>query len=529
MTVDQKSLAAAIKSNLIDRVINYCDPVLGQKRLQARAMMALSGSYIGASRSRNSMKSWFTSSQDADADLIPDLPLLRSRSRDLIRNQPLATGAIGTNVITVIGTGLRLQSEIDRDFLGMEEQEADAWQQHTEREFKLWANSLNCDLTQHANFCNLQDLAFRSMLENGDVLVNLPMDQTQENPYSTRIQLIEADRICNKDNKRDNAKLVAGVALNSAGAAQAYHVLNRHPNSLPFGKKKWVVMPAQNSHGLQRTWLLYDRLRVHQNRGAPYLAPVIEPLKQLGRYTDAELMAAVISGMFTVFVKSEAGDTSLLGANDLDGDTKPDRSTYELGNGLIIEGIPGDGIEVINPGRPNDSFDPFVQAVLRQIGVALEMPFEILIKHFTASFSASKAAILEAWRAFRRRRLFMARYFCQPIYAAWMAEAVSLGRISAPGFFDDPLIRQAYLGSTWQGDGQGSINPANESSAAGTRLALGITTLADEIANYDGGDPDSKHKRRVHERRAAERDGLLAPPPTAAPPDPNNPAQKPAT
>ena len=33
------------------------------------------------------------------------------------------------------------------------------------------------------------------------------------------------------------------------------------------------------------------------------LAPVLEAIKQLGRYTDAEIMAAVISAMFTVFIE----------------------------------------------------------------------------------------------------------------------------------------------------------------------------------------------------------------------------------
>ena len=44
----------------------------------------------------------------ADADLLPALPELRNRSRDLARNNPLAGGAINTVVTNVIGTGRRL-------------------------------------------------------------------------------------------------------------------------------------------------------------------------------------------------------------------------------------------------------------------------------------------------------------------------------------------------------------------------------------------------------------------------------------
>ena len=53
---------------------------------------------------------------------------------------------------------------------------------------------------------------------------------------------------------------------------------------------------------------LKDKTRPGQTRGVPYLAPVIELIKQLGRYTDAEVMAAVVSGMFTVFVHNETGN-----------------------------------------------------------------------------------------------------------------------------------------------------------------------------------------------------------------------------
>ncbi len=50
---------------------------------------------------------------------------------------------------------------------------------------------------------------------------------------------------------------------------------------------------------------MQDWERPGQRRGVPVLAPVIEALKQLGRYTDAELVAAVVSGLFTVFVKQK--------------------------------------------------------------------------------------------------------------------------------------------------------------------------------------------------------------------------------
>jgi len=40
-----------------------------------------------------------------------------------------------------------------------------------------------------------------------------------------------------------------------------------------------------------------------------------------------------------------------------------------------------------------------------------------------------------------------------------------LGRVEAPGFFADPLLRWAYTRAAWLGDSMGSINPKEEVQA----------------------------------------------------------------
>jgi hypothetical protein len=189
------------------------------------------------------------------------------------------------------------------------------------------------------------------------------------------------------------------------------------------------------------------------------------------------------------------------------------------GAGKAINLLPGEEVDSANPGRPNALFDPFVQAIIRQIGVALEMPFEVLIKHFTASYSAARAALLDAWRFFRGRRDWLATTFCQPVYEAWLEEAVAIGRIAAPGFFADPAIRKAWCATVWVGDGPGSIDPQKEVSAAGERIALGISTRAAESILHDGVDWRIKHKQLVEEEERRREDGLTPAVPGAAAPE----------
>ncbi len=485
------------KKTFLDKLINYVDPVKGLQRSQARAMDAISGNYTGAGRKGASFKNWFPSSNDANADLLPDLPTLRSRCRDLVRNQPIAGGAINTVTTNVVGTGLTLQCSIDHEFLGLTPEQAREWHKNTEREFKLYSESANCDITRSQDFSGLQDLVFRSALENGDCFSLTPMKAVSGFPYKTRIQLIEGDRVCNKDNLPDTDKRAGGITVDDSGAPIKLHVLKSHPGGYSRNSKKWQEYDFYGKKsGRKNVIHLFDKRRVGQIRGVPYLSAVIEPLKQIGRYTEAELVAAVVSGLFTVIVKTEQGSGSMLGPDHIDNGAS---RQYELGNGTIVEGVIGDEFESIDPGRPNKEFDPFVTAILKQVGVALELPYEVLVKNFLSSYSASRAALLDAWKFFKKRRKWLANNFCQPVYEVWLAEAIALGRIDAPGFFLDPMVRKAYCGALWHGDGPGSIDPLKEANAVEKRLDIKLTSLAEEKSAYDGGDWEQTVQQRNKE------------------------------
>lgn len=516
--------------NLLERGLAAVSPKWGFKRLQQKTALALAGGYHGASLSRAPLRGWKPAQQDANDDTLDDLPALRARSRDLTRNAPLATAAVASNVTHVVGTGLSLQSRIDADYLGLSAEQANAWQRNTEREFCLWFESVDCDATRTQTGYGLQALAFRATLESGDVLALFPSLERATSPYRLAIQLIEADRLSNPGRQRDTDRMAAGVELDAAGAPYRYHVCNRHPLSLgqSGSKVQWTAVDARGSRtGRVNAIHLYERLRPGQVRGVPMLAPVIEPLKQLGRYTDAELQAAVVSGAFAVFVKMnpeafndlfQAEDKKDYVADAKEWDSSFGRATLD-GPGKAINLLPGEDIVSANPGRPNAEFDPFVQAIVTQIGAALGIPHEVLIKHFNASYSASRAALLDAWRFFRGRRDWLATHFCQPIYELWLTEAIAIGRVQAPGFFADPARRRAWSGAQWVGDGPGSIDPEKEVNAAEKRIALGISTRAAESILHDGVDWQSKHEQLAAEHQARKTAGL-----DAAPAKPQEPA-----
>jgi lambda family phage portal protein len=396
----------------------------------------------------------------------------------------------------------------------MSDEEANEWESNTEREFKLWANSQHCDIRKTQNFVGIQDLVFRQTLENGEVFVLLPRrGPTPVMPYSLRVQLIESDRICNPDNKPDSEKIVAGVERDEDGAPIAYHILNKHPGNLLFygATSKWEKVSAFGEKtGLRNVLHPYVVKRPGQTRGIPFLAPVIETIKQITRYTEAEIMGALVSGFFTVFIKSETGMGlgSMIGEGTTDTSQASTDEEIKLGNGAVVSLRPGESIESADPSRPNSNFDAFLRSILQQVGIALEIPFEVLIGHFSASYSASRAALLEAWRFFRGRRFWLASVFCQPVYESFLYEAVSIGRIRAPGFFANPVIRQAYCGAIWVGDAPSQIDPMKEVEAAGKRVELGFSTMDEETVALTGGDFETNYPKIVKERKMMEEAGM---------------------
>jgi lambda family phage portal protein len=499
-----------IKTNLLDKTISIFSPAAGAKRLKARMLLELLGSYTGADKSRRSLKEWSTFGNDANADILPDLETLRERSRDLVRNNALAAGAIKTKVTNVVGTGLRLQARIDREAVGLSDEQADIWESKTEREWRLFWESKDVDAARTLNGNGITRMVYQQTKENGDVFILLPRIKRKGMPYDLTLQVIEADMVCNADSKSDDSELAGGIKRDKYGAPVEYQVLTQHPGSAD-AKQEWQKIPAFGSKtGLRNIIHLYNPTRPGQVRGVPDLAPVIEALKQLGNYTEIELTAAAISGCFTVFIETESGqggfDYSNLGGET--GQSSGDKD-IKLGSGLIVELANGEKAHDSNPGRPNSSFDPFVQAILRQIGVALELPFEILIKHFTASYSAARAALLEMWKYVLSERLWLTDNFLKIVYEVWMHEAVASGRLAAPGFFSDPAIKAAYLGCDFIGPTKGQIDELKEVRAAGDRVMAGFSTIAKETAELTGGDWERNHKQQAKERKKRLEDGLI--------------------
>ena len=523
--------------NIIDKFVEAVNPSAALRRQNDRIKLELIRSFknsgydeSGASRNKNSMRGWLASSKSPQEDIDRNIPILRQRSRSLYMSAPLAVSAIKTNRTNIVGEGLRLKSTIDAAFLRMTPEVAAEWQRNTEREFELWADSKFCDSTRVNNFYEIQQVACLSWLMNGDACALVEYERpTPAFPYGLRVHLIEADRVSTPHTSGTAVNLYAtesttgnrifnGVEVTDAGRVVAYHICSTYPNSQLRAAKKWQRVKAfGDKTGTPNVLMIFEAERAEQYRGVPYLAPVIESLKQLTRYGEAEMMAAVINGFFTVFITSEGntGEMGFTGVLDDEDRVSDDDLNYELGPGMVNVLKPGEKIEIADSKRPSSNFDAFTTALAKYVGAALEIPVELLIKSFNSSYSASRAALLEAWKAFRMKRKWLAADFCQPLYEIFLTEAIANGRIKAPGFFLDPAIRKAYCRAQWNGPAPGMLDPVKEATAAEKRIAIGVSTRQRESIEMTGTDFDANVAQLARENQLMKEAGLVS---AAAPP-----------
>lgn len=519
-----------------DKVVSIVAPGLALRNVSNRKKFNyLSGldvrnsgySHSGASMRKKSLLGWLFNGGSPDDDIGANLDIIRQRSRDMYMGIPLATGAIKTIRTNVVGSGLRLKATPDAELLGLSIEEANTWARYTQRRFALWAESVDCDLSREFNFYERMQLVQLSWLASGDVFVLLPLIPRAHSLYDLRIGVIEADRVCNPGmieigptpylqmQTLDNGGFITnGVEVAKDGEVVAFHVARWHPLSQHLTPRtmEWDRVQVYGDETGRRNILhLWDTERPEQRRGVPLLAPVIEQLKQIGRFTDAELAAAVINAFLAITIESESSDTPI-GEGGIDPEDQIDDSpnAVEMGPATVLGLPPGQKAKVQESVRPGANFQGFVTAICQQIGSALEIPIEVLLKSFNASYSASRGALLEMWKMIRMRRTWLANGYCQPIYEEWLAEAILRGHIKAPGFFEDPLLRKAWCAAEWNGPAPGQLNPVAEATGAKIRVENGFSTRTQETAELNGGDYEQNMTQAKIEQEQMRDAGLAA-------------------
>lgn len=438
--------------NAFDRIISFFNPEAGLRRQQARTAADVLRKYeAGSTSSRTS--GWVTQSTDANAELLADLPRIRNRSRDLVRNNPYAFKAVEVIENNVVGTGIRATI-----LAGGKRAQAAAntrWLQ--------WAESTACDFDGLHDFYGLQGLVMRTVAESGEALViRRYVDGV------LKLQVIEGDQLDTYQERLlgNGNRVIQGVEFDKRNRRVAYWLYPDHPGGtrMTLRLNPERVPAADVLH-------IYRVLRPGQVRGVPAGVSAFIRLKDLDEYEDAELMRKKIASCYTAFV-TDAGDAITNAAG-----TDKERIPSRIRPGMIEVLPPGKSVELSNPPTV-EGYAEYMQVSLHAVAAAWNVTYESLTGDLKGvNFSSGRMGWIEAQKNFDKLQWRMLiPQFCAGSFG-WFANWVNL------------TAGDVGLAAKWTPPRREMIDPSKEIAALENEVRAGFKTLPEAITEM-GYDPD---------------------------------------
>lgn len=326
---------------------------------------------------------------------------------------------------------------------------------------------------------------------------------------------------------KEGNRILHGVELDKHGRHAAYWVREVIDTEI---KETRIPVYGEKS-GRQISWMVYsgDKL-LDQVRGMPILANTLYMMKDLDRYRDAEVRAAVVNALLPLFIKKAPSTT--VGTNPILNITRAAAqagtpaaidgkegipSTIPMSPGTVLDGLaPGEEPISFNTNRPNVNFKTFEDAIISAICWANEIPPEIVMLKFDSSYSASRQAnnefdIFLKYRAFKN-----AKDFCQLIYSEFIIQSVLIGNLNIPEFekviFKSEFWQQkgAWLKCEWSSISRPSVDIQKEANAMRVLLSLGVVTFDMVARKFSGMGFKSVQYKLAQERDLMKRLGFVS-------------------
>jgi lambda family phage portal protein len=454
--------------------------------------------YKASSVTHQDLATWTPTNYSAQAALSYERELMTSRVHDIARNDGWASAAIDKQVDNVVGGGWRLSSKPDAESLEIEPEAANELADQIEAAWNDYTQDIGlyCDVSRKMTEGQIDALAFRHRMLDGEALGVLYWLPDRGGAFATSMMVIDPDRLSQPDGMPETETLRAGVEMDSYGVPTAYHIRKTHPGDWALANNykfnQWQRVRRENSWGRPIVVHAFESHRAGQVRGIPPLSPVLRKLKQLTRYDEAELQAATLNAILAAFITSPM-DHEALADSIMGGELDPyqeARLNYWKAAPLRVQGAqvsflyPGEKAELTTPQHPNSVFEQFERTALRNIATAVGITYEQLTGDYSqVNYSSARAALLEVWRGLTARKNVFAAQWKQPWFAAWLEEAIERKIVELPAgapSFEEK--RAAYCHAEWIGPGRGWVDPQKEADAAATRIDAGFSTLERECS-----------------------------------------------
>jgi lambda family phage portal protein len=235
-------------------------------------------------------------------------------------------------------------------------------------------------------------------------------------------------------------------------------------------------------------------------------------MRDLNTYLNNEMQAGAVASCFTAFVTSEAPIPSSFGAPSTASQTDANGNQYDyLEPGKIMYLSQGEGVQMVNPSRPNSGAEPWINLMLRGIAVGTGLSYEIVARDFSqTNYSSNRASQLEDRRRFRRWQKYMIEHLCQPVWREFCTSASMIGKFGFPSMTYVMEDCDRYCPATFQPPRWEWVDPVAEQQSSEAAINAFQSTYEAEL----GGKGDNWRYifyQRQKEEKLLQKLGLVSP------------------
>ena len=361
------------------------------------------------------LSNWGTSNAGPNSTLFSSLSNLRSRSRELSRNDPQINGALDCLVSNIVGMGISPRWQLSNSKLKK------ALQQ-------LWADwTQEADANGQHDFYGLQALIARSIIETGEVFIRFCPKRTGSGlVVPLQLQVLESDHLDETYSTiaSNGNEIRMGIEFDKAGQRKAYWMFREHPGETFMtiaNQFDRVRIPASEIiHAFQP-------VRPGQQRGRPWLSSLILTIHELNQFNDAELVRKKTAAMFGGFITqpSEEGNMPPLFGNE----ASPDNTgtpVIDMQPGTFPALPPGYNVTFSEPADVGGNYDSFVKHQERRVARGLGgLTYEKFTGDLSGvNYSSIRAGNLEFQRQCKQFIFnVMAYQICRPVARYWLSQA----------------------------------------------------------------------------------------------------------
>jgi lambda family phage portal protein len=455
--------------NRFEKILFSVAPQWGLHRMSARMQADALRAYEAAAKT-NRTSTWHDSNGSANAEASASLVTLRTRARELARNNAYAKRAIEVIATNTVGSGIR------PSHMGVSATQL----KRVKQVWNDWAETKACDANGMMDIYAMQKHVMHAVARDGECLILKKVNTDPNAAVPFQLQVLEADYLDSEmyrtlDVEKGNY-VMQGVEYNQQGKRVAYWLYESHPGDPRIMMRNFQPkrVPAEYvAH-------IYVADRPGQVRGIPFGVASFIKLRDFEEYQDAELVRRKVASLMVAFVSDPAGST-------IGGSKKKFPSTMNPGSIMELNG--GQQVTLSTPPSV-DGYGEYSRVTLQAVATAYGVTYEAMTGNLSdVNFSSGRMGWLEFHRNVTDWQYnLIVPMMCDVIYD-WFKQGIAItGAARVPSK------------ASWTAPRREMIDPLKEAQGIKEQIRIGLISRSEAI-RMQGYEPDDVHAEMIEDAK----------------------------